>query len=307
MQCVMCVLAGPADSEHLRQITSHLKRAANFQFKETFLVLDTMLNNSEALLAAARSMQKAEQIDRYVELEPDLNFELAKNHFLEVPKCLRDDRGIPLFGWIAGLENATTDYLFHSDSDILIHSEPNFSWVEEAIALMENDHSILFVAPLPGPPNPAGLLGQKVPPIIDKTGNYRFKTFSSRRYVVNRKRFEKLLPLPPLHSSMLGGLSSPRSWEKHVDLAMNCSPYFRLHLRDPRAWGLHCPDHGPRWRENLSSIIAAVEDGRFPHSQAGYYDLRLEDWLQTSGWDRWRSTAKCGRSPNLTTGARYST
>jgi hypothetical protein len=282
MQCAMCVLACPADAKNLRQITSHLKRMANFQFKETFLVLDTMeRNNSEALLATARSMQEADEIDRYVELEPHVNIELAKKHFSETPKCLRDDRGIPLFGWIAGLENATTDYLFHSDSDILIHSEPNFSWVEKAIALMDADHSILFVAPLPGPPNPAGLLGQKVPPIIDETGNYRFKTFSSRRYVVNRKRFEKLLPLPPLHTT-LGDPSSLRPWEKHVDLAMKSSPYFRLHLKDTRAWGLHSPDHGSRWRENLPSIIAAVEDGRFPHSQAGYYDLRLEDWLQTT-------------------------
>jgi hypothetical protein len=291
MQCTMAVLAGPADIEYFRHITAHLKRTAHFQFSETLLVLDTMQRRkSEALVAAARAMQAANEIDRYVELEPHMNIMLAHKHFTQPPKRLRDNRGIPLFGWIAGMENATTDYLFHSDSDILIHSAANFSWVKAAIDVMENDPSIMFVAPLAGPPNPRGLVGQKVAPIIDEAGNYRFKTFSSRHYVVNRRRFEKLLPLRPLHASewrklvmTLGGSSSLRTWEKHVGLALASSAFFRIHLSDPRAWGLHCKDHGPPWRENLPSIMAAVERGDFPRSQAGYYNLRLEDWLKT-GW-----------------------
>jgi hypothetical protein len=303
MQCAMSVLACPADVGYFRQITSHLKRTANFQFKETFLVLDTMRREkSDALLTTARAMQSAGEIDRYVELEPQLNVELAKKHFVEIPKCLRDARGIPLFGWIVGMESATADYLFHSDSDILIHSEPNFSWVKEAIVLMENDPSIMFALPLPGPPNPVGLIGQEIAPIIDEAGNYRFKTFTSSRYVVNRNRFQKLLPLRPLHRRSrwwfdwlppvvwrklvmtLGNPAGPWGmWESHINLAMESSTFFRVHLKDTRAWGMHCPDHGPRWRENLPSIIAAVERGQYPPSQAGYYDLRLEDWLQISG------------------------
>jgi hypothetical protein len=288
MRCAMAVLAGPADVEYFRRITAHLKRTAHFQFSETLLVLDTMQRHkSKALLAAARAMQAANEIDRYVELEPRMDIALAHKHFVQPPKRSRDDRGIPLFGWIAGIENATTDYLFHSDSDILIHSAANFSWVNAAIDVMEHDSSIMFVAPLAGPPNAIGLVGQKVAPIIDEAGNYRFKTFSSRHYVVNRRRFEKLLPLPPLHTSewrklvmRLGGPSSLRPWEKHIELSLASSEFFRIHLKDSRAWGLHCPDHGPRWRQNLPSIIAAVERGDFPRAQAGYYNLRLEDWLK---------------------------
>jgi hypothetical protein len=288
MQCSMVVLVGPGDIEFFRHITAHLKRTAHFQFSETFLVLDTMRRHkSEALVATARAMQAANEIDRYVELEPHMNIILAHKHFAEAPKRLRDNRGIPLFGWIAGMENATAEYLFHSDSDILIHSAANFSWVKAAIDVMENDPSIMFVMPLAGPPNLYGLLGQKIAPVIDEAGNYRFKTFSSRHYVVNRRRFEKLLPLPPVHASKrqklfmaLGGPSSLRAWEKHVGLALASSAFFRIHLSDRRAWALHCKDHGPRWRENLPAIMAAVERGEFPRPQAGHYDLRLEDWLK---------------------------
>jgi hypothetical protein len=289
MRCAMSILACPADADYVRKITAHLKRAANFKFAETFLVLDTMRHDqAEPLIAVARSMQEANEIDRYVELETHLNTQIARKHFLERPRRLRDNRDIPLFGWITGIESAATEYVFHADCDILIHSKPVFSWVEEAILLMENDPSVLFVSPHPGPPSPEGIFRHDPPPIVDEHENYRFKSFSSRRYLVNKKRFEQLLPLRSMHVSWrrklamhLGGSSSILPWETHVDWALRSSPFFRVHLRDTRAWALHCPDHGNLWRQNIAKLIAAVEDGAFPSSQAGHYDLILEDWLGT--------------------------
>jgi hypothetical protein len=287
IDCAMSVLAGPADASYVRPITAHLKRTAQFPFTETILVIDTMRSERSAeLVAVAQEMQRAGEIDRFVHLEPNLERAYADRHFTQIPRRSRDYRGIPLFGWIAGIESVSTDYLFHADCDILIYSKPGFSWVAEAIACLQ-DESVMFVAPHPGAPNQGCLLGQRVPYLIDAAGNYRFKSFSSRRYVMSRNRFENLLPLAPMCQSKkrevlmhLGGRSALLPWESHVDAALQRSPYFRVHLADERAWGLHSTDHGEVWRSNLANLIEEVEAGHFPLEQAGHYDLRLTDWLK---------------------------
>jgi hypothetical protein len=285
--CAMSVLARPADANHVRAITAHLKRTAQFPFRETILVIDTMRpERSAELIAVAQQMQRVGEIDRFVHLGPDLERAYADRHFSQMPRRSMDNRGIPLFGWIAGIESASTDYLFHADCDILIHSKPGFSWVAEAIASLQ-DESVMFVAPHPGAPNQGSIFQKEDKYVIDPDGNYRFKSFSSRRYVMNRDRFKNLLPLAPMHESKkreilmrFGGPSSLLPWECHVDAALRRSPYFRIHLADERAWGLHSTYHGEVWRSNLANIIAEVEAGHFPPGQAGHYDLRLADWLK---------------------------
>jgi hypothetical protein len=286
MRCSMSVLACTSDADYVRMMYLHLKRTTNFEFAETFLVLDTMRDSGETLLSIAQSMRASNEIDRYIEIDRRPAPAVIRKHFSKWPRRLRDNRGIPLFGWIIGIENADTDYLFHSDCDVLIYSRSNYSWVRKAMEVMESDPSVVFVSPHPGPPSSEGIFGHNPPPTRDANGNYRFKSFSSRRYVVHRKRFELLLPLAPLHVSpmrkavmYLGGPSSIRTWERHVNAALKLSPYHRVSLGDTQAWALHCPDHGPLWRDNLPALIAAVEAGRFPPSQGGHYDLRLNAWL----------------------------
>ena len=288
MSCAMTVLAGPSDIGYLPSIARHVRRSANFEFSETVLVIDTMASTRypagceevKALVRTAEAMQRERIIDRFVALgnEPP---ELLRRHFREPPQTLRDHRGIPLLGWILGFECSTSEYVFHADCDILIYSKPGFSWINEAIDLIRADQSIMFVAPRPGPPAQSGELydQRREPPIVDDDGNFRFKkTFSSRRYVMQRDRFCNLLPLAPRYVSSRGARSL-LSWEDHVECALRMSPFFRVHLSNPSAWALHCPDHGAKWQENLDSIISSVEMGAYPETQAGHYDLILNDWL----------------------------
>lgn len=290
----MSILAGPADARHVRQITSHLKRTAQFAFKQTILVIDTMRPSESAeLTSVAAEMCRAGEIDEVIKLGPALELACGKRHFLRVPMRSRDIRGIPMFGWIAGIESISTEYLFHADCDVLIHSKPGFSWIAEAIACLNRDESVMFVQPHPGPPSQNGIFHHP-PYVIDAAGNYRFKSFSSRHYVLDRSRFRRLLPLPPIHYSTrhkirmrFGGPSSLMPWESHVEASLQRSPYYRIHFGEQRAWGLHCPDHSQVWRSNLPKIIREVEAGHFPIQQAGHYDLRLDAWLpmlaQTTG------------------------
>lgn len=291
VHCAMTVLAGPSDVDYFRPIVAHLKKTAGFAFSSVVLVLDTMPSprhpkgsaSTARLISTAGIMQQTGEIDRYV----SIGDQYPTQHFAEVPRRARDHRGIPMFGWIAGFEAVDADYLFHADCDILVHTEPGYSWVEQAIALAERDSSVMFIAPRPGPPTASGaIFDQGPPPVVDPDGNFRFKWFSSRRYVVKRSRFRNLIPLDPQHKSTkrkllmrLGGSSSLLPWETHVAHALRKSPYWRVMMSDPRGWSLHAGNHGAAWKEHHSSIINAVEQGRFPPKQAGHYDLMLSEWI----------------------------
>ena len=117
-------------------------------------------------------------------------------------------------------------------------------------------------------------------------GNWRFKEFVCRRFVIPRQRFESVMPLQSRHLSWkrklamyAGGRSSLLTWEEHMTYAVRASLYWGVWLSDPRAWSLHSPDHGSVWQQNLPALIQAVEAGKYPTSQIGYYDLNLNDWL----------------------------
>jgi hypothetical protein len=157
------------------------------------------------------------------------------------------------------------------------------------MALLTRDPTAMFVAPHPGPPAADGCLrGQATYPSTDDEGNFRFKTFSSRRFLMSKQRFLKLLPTRLCYTSAkraglmrLGFGNALRPWEVSVSRSLERSDYYRIHLHDPSAWTLHCPEHSQEWVRSLPNIISQVEKGQFPEGQAGYYDLNLYAWLES--------------------------
>jgi hypothetical protein len=286
----MTVLAGPDDAESIRTIVRHLRKTARLAFAEVVLVIDTLAPHTasavSSLEAVADVMLAAAEITKVV---PLASCEPCAAHFGEVPRRLRDHRGIPLTGWVAGLEATQCDYVFHADCDILIYSEPEFCWIDCAISRIESDPTVMFVAPHPGPPSGTGAVySDDWTPVVDAAGDYRFKVFSSRRFVVKRSRLARILPVKLQHVSVkrklamnLGGRSSILPWETLVDSALKVSPYWSVWLSDVRAWSLHCPEHGARWRNRLQELIARIERGEFPAEQAGRYELLLDAWMAT--------------------------
>ena len=112
----------------------------------------------------------------------------------------------------------------HFDSDILLHQRAGHSWLADAMTVMRRDPSAMFVAPRPGPPTiDGGLRGQYVAPTYDEAGNFRFKQFSSRRFLVSKRRFDAVLPTPLLYTSRrdrvlmgLGFGNAVQMWEECV-------------------------------------------------------------------------------------------
>lgn len=289
MSVAFCMLAGPADAGFAETILRHLLRASAFDFHKVIFTVDDLpnrkYNSSEIRALADRLVSEGVITDRVLLSEID-HASLTKKYFGKTLRHRRDHRGVPLLGWAAGIEQSDAQYVVHYDSDILLHQQHDANWIRSGIALLEKEPTVMFVAPRPGPPTADGqLLGQATQPRIDAAGNFWFKTFSSRRFLVDKNRLEGLLPTPIVPISpkraLLDqlGIGNPCSpWEASVDRKLVTSSYHRVHLGGG-GWSLHCPNHGIGFRETLPEVVAMVEQGYHPADQAGQYDLKLESWL----------------------------
>ncbi|MBE9126915.1 MULTISPECIES: hypothetical protein [unclassified Coleofasciculus] len=63
--------------------------------------------------------------------------------------------------------------MLHFDSDMLLHQQPGYSWIEEGIQLLQQHSDVMAVRPLTGPPTQDSILHQRVPYERDPQGFYR--------------------------------------------------------------------------------------------------------------------------------------
>ena len=296
--CTFVTLAGTADSPFLEIVLKHLLNMCSFPFHDVLLVVDDLPKdggNAEEqarqvanLLIIAGRLQEGGSVSRLIKLSSADREHLSAKYFGNRRiKAARDLRGVPLFGWVVGLDAAETDFVMHFDSDILLHQDPQFDWIKVGMKLIEDDPSAMFVSPRPGPPTADGRLGgQAVDPTLDSQGNFRFKTFSSRRFLVKKRRFESFLPTPAVYEpskysalTRLGFHGRILPWEEFVNRSLSASSFYRVHLSSREAWSIHSPAHTAEWLQALPHIIKCVEQGQYPPEQAGYYDLVLPPWL----------------------------
>ena len=143
--------------------------------------------------------------------------------------------------------------------------------------------------PRSGPPHRDGRLRQQEEAgeayERDDRGIFRFKTFSSRVFLIDRRRFGRLLPLrPPLPllevlRNYLTRHNTMPEWETMVGCRLRKTAFIRADLMSPRAWTLHPDERGERFEAALPGVIARIEAGDYPPEQGGYYDLLLDLWI----------------------------
>jgi hypothetical protein len=130
----------------------------------------------------------------------------------------------------------------------------------------------------------------------DTDGFYKFKFFGSRVYLINKKTFDQILPLPivwraykqkffnnlPNNLQTLLNYTFNKgkldSWEIMVSKKLENTEFWRGVLADKRAWTLHPKDRSPAFIQALPDIIKRIEAGEYPEEQAGHYDLISELW-----------------------------
>jgi len=196
-------------------------------------------------------------------------------------------RGYPIFGSFKQFTDISTKYLLHLDCDMIFYEEPDFSWIQEGMRIMEENEDILCVLPKGGPPTKDGNLHQGTTEYqIDKKRDlFLFKNFTSRHYLIHRERFLSLLPLKPLWlswrepiKSRLFGNGKMLCWETMVEEALTKSRMWRADLMTNEAWSLHPGDRSEEFYQLLPQIIDSVNQNEFPEEQRGHFDLRLSDW-----------------------------
>lgn len=308
--CSVSILVARTDLPFMMHTIPHIFRGCNFNFTDRLLALDTAplsgdkvnrpgIGTMSELRACCDRLIESSVVDRVMDIDYSEQYRdrVYRKHFGSPIRQTHNYKGYPILGTIFSIEEPKSDYLVHFDSDMLLYSEPGYSWVEEGIKLLQKHPDVMAVRPLTGPPTEDGKLYQRVPYDRDPDGFYRFKFFSSRVYLIDCKRFEKLLPLPVLWRSYktkilnqlpVGvkttlnywrGKGKLDSWEVMVSKRLEETEYVRVVPESPKAWTVHPIDRGPEFIQALPQIIDKVEAGWYPPEQAGYYDLKLKYWL----------------------------
>jgi hypothetical protein len=299
--CTLSVNVAPSDVDFIMETVPHLVRQCRFPFQERVLVADVLpfFRRQRRSAAKIRELQRCCRelvrrgiIDRVlrVDYSPGYRRSVYAKHF-DQPRMgeTHNCSGGPFLAYVFAIEECDTRYLLHFDSDILLHQREGHSWIDQGIRTLEADQDVLVVCPLAGPPTRDGVLHQRgVPYERDPRGYYRFKNFTSRKYLIDRERFAAALPMTPQRRrarrrrlrSGLRRRATLLNWERAVAAKIRETSFIRADLTSPDAWSLHPLDHGEQFRRHLPRIIAAVEAGRFPEEQAGHYDLDLQLWLK---------------------------
>lgn len=318
------ILAARTDLPYLHKSVPHLIRACNYPFVEKVLALDTAPLSGDKLLRygtgsqgdvrrACQELVDAGVMDRIVEIDydPALVQKIYTKYFgpdqaQQMRGHTHNWKGSTVYASLYCIEQAASDYYLHFDADMLLYQAPDFNWIAEAIQLLKAIPTIAAIRPLCGPPHPDGKLFQKRPFTKDERGFYAHKFFSMRAYLVDRRQFAQLSPIPlswkfnPLWSRWLPSLLQPpaaklegflrkqtgpiqgaiASFEPMTSQRMEQTEYIRADLTSSKAWTIHPAKHSPEYIEALPRLIQLVEQGLYPAAQAGHYDLDLDAWLR---------------------------
>lgn len=201
-----------------------------------------------------------------------------------------DYGGCAFMAYWAALGIPDTRFVLHYDADILVHQDPGFSWVDDAVALWPRQVSAVAAVPRMSPPGFAATFAEDAPtchegrPKVNVPGGWLNDWFSTRCFLFDRERLAPLLPLvgtlraaeyrirrlidrgyPPPPEQLLFHSLGSRGWR--------C-----LNLASCKAWILHAARKDAEYLRLLPGMIASVAAGLVPDAQKGYADLRLEAW-----------------------------
>ncbi|MBD2744810.1 hypothetical protein [Coleofasciculus sp. FACHB-1120] len=308
--CSLWILVARTDLPFMMHTIPHLVKMSKLKFSERVLAVDTApltgdkvgrpgIGTLEELRERCDRLLRDGVVDKVVDIDYSGAYHdrVYRKHFGSRIRYTHNYKGYPILGTIFHIEEAQGDYMLHYDSDMLLHQQPDYSWVEEGIKLMQQNPEVMAIRPLTGPPTEDGSMYQRMPYERDPHGFYTFKFFSSRIYLIDKKRFDKLLPLPVLWRpyrqkianrlpvrlqtilNNIAGKGALDSWEVMVSNQLEATQYVRGVLDSPKAWTVHPKDRGSEFIEALPKIIEKVETGWYPPEQAGHYDLQLKYWL----------------------------
>lgn len=247
-------------------------------------------------------------IDRYVEVDYDAGrvADTMQRYFgqagVGVPTHALT--GGPIYPTLFALENAPTDHVVQMDADVFFHSSGG-SWLERGLRALSSNERVWLAMTHPGPfveelgrTKCLGPANARRATWCDALSAWEFQSATTRYFLADKRR---------LHGRLLVARQGNRvrPLEECISLALKQNGASRINLAFVGSWHLHAHHHGPPFPEWASRLARAVEDGLFPPSQVGKYDLRLDhepsrrDWAELLGTPKLRSAipARASRSP----------
>ena len=296
----------------------HLVRSCAFPFYKKVLFVDTApltgdkvnrpgIGTLSQLRENCDELIRQGVMDEAIDMDyaPKCQRQLYRKHFGTARvKPTHNFKGYPIFGSIYSIEQIPGDFVLHFDSDMLLHQQSDYNWIQAGMELLMRREDVMFVRPLAGPPNVEDQFFQKKEFSLDAEGFYRFKFFGSRAFLLQREKFDNFLPIPVLwtkyKNQWISNLPTNLlteinrvfnrgkldSWEVMVSRKLEETHYVRATMTDPRAWTVHPISRGPQFIENLPHLIKRIEAGEFPSQQGGHYDLKLDAWLAEANRSR---------------------
>jgi hypothetical protein len=309
--CSLWITIARTDVPFMMHTIPHIVRTCNYPFTERVLAVDTApLSGDKPLRPGAGTLEElrancsqlltAGVMDRMVDIDysPERIRAVYGKHLGNARiKTAHNWKGYPVYGSMWCIEESKTEYFVHFDSDMLLYQQKDWNWITKGVEILQSRPEILYVRPQAGPQEAGtNLYDERYEVAKDLGGYYVLGGFGSRCFLVDKRRFEKMLPmrarwaqkqgrfkdiLPRKIVEALYGLTGEgllESWEIMVGDAMKRTGLLRADTADNKAWTLHPRDHGAEFIRKLPDIIRRVEEGNYPSGQAGRYDLELKLW-----------------------------
>lgn len=289
----------PSDYRHARILLPHQVRVWRGQAAEILLVIDfhrsagrfseRWAEGKDRILSLAQSIPNARVLT--VDYDPEVQARVSAEFFGGRPVPAKDFRGGPYYAYFFGLNAAKSDFVLHTNSDMLFGGGST-EWLAEATGEMALRPEILFSAPLPGPPAPDRKLRSQTGAAEAGTPfAFRFADMSTRLFLMSRQRFRTeigaLNPRRPARlrstiKAMVEG-NPPADLPEHIfAAAMAAHGLVRREFlgRAPGMWSLHPPYRCADFFDKLPELVQRVETDNIPDAQRGYHDINasLVNW-----------------------------
>lgn len=271
-------------------------RGANF---------DSSLKKLRSLIHDARATYPQLQVAD-VDYSDAMRREVARYFFGVDTIPVKAWDGGPFYSYFFGMYVADAQYVMHFDGDMMFGGGSK-TWMQDAIACMQQRADVLVTAPFPGPPRADGaVFGHETSPQFaasrEEAGYlaYRHMHVSTRAFMIDLNRFKQTLgvfpSIPPtlrqrVKSRLLGNIPDAREAEVVLSKTMQRSKLYRVDLlgRPPGLWSLHPPYRSEEFYQRLPELINAVETGNLPEGQLGHYDLNdaMIDWSEARAANQW--------------------
>jgi glycosyltransferase involved in cell wall biosynthesis len=282
------------DTPWLETLIPHMLEQARYAFHERLIVVDRRpeftgkyatrgRSTPGELNAALERLQAAGHVDRVVQVDygRDRIRGVMQRYFGELDVPTHASTGGPIYPTLFGLEEASSDHVAQFDSDVLFWTDGT-SWIEQSLAAMKRDPALWLMMTHAGPIGPdrfqsLGGRNRRSAAWDAASTLWKFDHATTRYFLCDRRKLRGRIPVV----RRLGGCAP---LEVCLGAMLKAERAFRGNLADGTSWHLHAWSHDSPFTEWAPSLVKAVSEGRFPPSQVGSYDLRLDRSAERRSW-----------------------